>query len=370
MDDTRHDTDIHSTRRIDFIDIARGIGIVFVVLGHNLWSKSLGSAVIFNFHMPLFFFLSGMFFLPRRMRTWKEIRHRCLSVVLHLPFFAVAACLVFLVEPDQLRLLSKRTMYLLFVHGEPWFDKPLWFFSSLAGVTFCFAMVSRLRPTGWNSVGKGAFLAACLVLSFAASKTPPAFRKLWSPAMLATIPFGLFWYGMGYFSRGTMDRLGRNRICAAPLLLLAATLFLALAFWADPATKPDLRTARMGSWLLFPRSLLGIAAVILAARAMSSGRVGTSIAFVGRNSVAFFALEFVTFPFVARALGAVVPGYHHFKVAERTDLWQSFLAVAVQLSVLAALAPIIMNALSRFKARTGLARPGPALVQPPPKEAT
>ena len=49
--------------RIEYIDIARGIGILLVVLGHNDFSlvSPFAYQVIYSFHMPLFFFLSGYF---------------------------------------------------------------------------------------------------------------------------------------------------------------------------------------------------------------------------------------------------------------------------------------------------------------------
>jgi fucose 4-O-acetylase-like acetyltransferase len=59
--------------RLAYIDIARGIGILLVVLGHTLAEANYhvqNSAVLFlgrliySFHMPLFFFLSGVFFRP------------------------------------------------------------------------------------------------------------------------------------------------------------------------------------------------------------------------------------------------------------------------------------------------------------------
>jgi len=51
-------------KRIAYIDIARGLGILLVVAGHNdlaLVSPYL-HRWIYSFHMPLFFFLSGYFF--------------------------------------------------------------------------------------------------------------------------------------------------------------------------------------------------------------------------------------------------------------------------------------------------------------------
>jgi len=51
--------------RLQHIDIAKGIGILLVVFGHNsivINQKGELFNIIFSFHLPLFFFLSGLFF--------------------------------------------------------------------------------------------------------------------------------------------------------------------------------------------------------------------------------------------------------------------------------------------------------------------
>lgn len=48
-------------QRIDYIDIAKGIGILLVLWGHLYVCDYVHSA-IYLFHMPLFFFISGMFY--------------------------------------------------------------------------------------------------------------------------------------------------------------------------------------------------------------------------------------------------------------------------------------------------------------------
>ena len=48
-------------QRIAYIDIAKGIGIWLMVLGHQNISE-LTRTYIYSFHMPLFFLISGMFF--------------------------------------------------------------------------------------------------------------------------------------------------------------------------------------------------------------------------------------------------------------------------------------------------------------------
>ena len=51
------------SKRIEYLDIARGIGILLVVLGHNDFEaiSEFVHQVIYSFHIPLFFFLSGYF---------------------------------------------------------------------------------------------------------------------------------------------------------------------------------------------------------------------------------------------------------------------------------------------------------------------
>lgn len=49
------------SKRLDFVDIAKGIGIILVVMGHLLPENSYLRNIIYSFHMPLFFFLSGFF---------------------------------------------------------------------------------------------------------------------------------------------------------------------------------------------------------------------------------------------------------------------------------------------------------------------
>lgn len=58
-----------NSKHLDWIDIAKGIGIVLVVLGHTIVPQVRENTFagflwifIYNFHMPLFFFLSGFLF--------------------------------------------------------------------------------------------------------------------------------------------------------------------------------------------------------------------------------------------------------------------------------------------------------------------
>lgn len=87
------------SKHISAIDIAKGIGIICVVVGHCIPDASSGQImdpflrnifhIIYSFHMPLFFFLSGLFIKPifSNQETVKFIKKR--TVRLMVPYFFV-----------------------------------------------------------------------------------------------------------------------------------------------------------------------------------------------------------------------------------------------------------------------------------------
>ena len=50
---------INKSNRIDYIDIARGIVIVLMVLGHSYSQSNVIVHWLYSFHMPFFFIVSG-----------------------------------------------------------------------------------------------------------------------------------------------------------------------------------------------------------------------------------------------------------------------------------------------------------------------
>lgn len=47
--------------RLSYLDIAKGLGMFFIVFGHVMKSGMIRQ-VVFSFHVPLFFILSGLTF--------------------------------------------------------------------------------------------------------------------------------------------------------------------------------------------------------------------------------------------------------------------------------------------------------------------
>jgi len=157
------------TDRLNYIDVAKGIGILLVVFGHN-WivfaEKGELFNIIYSFHMPLFLFLSGVFFNPDKKFTNLAIER---ADSLLKPYFVI---LVFLwIAYFSHKGYSSREYFVGVFYGNgttlPWALVPMWFLTHLWIVSifswlFIKATNLDIKPTRVQLV----FLSLLLVNGF------------------------------------------------------------------------------------------------------------------------------------------------------------------------------------------------------------
>ncbi|MCI1935259.1 MAG: acyltransferase [Bifidobacteriaceae bacterium] len=76
------------SRRLEWVDALRGLGILFVIVGHTSRIPQV-TQWIYAFHMPLFFWLSGYLFHARPPRQF--IRRKVFTLLIPYLFFGVLA---------------------------------------------------------------------------------------------------------------------------------------------------------------------------------------------------------------------------------------------------------------------------------------
>lgn len=137
--------------RVVWVDIAKGIGILLVVYAHIF---SFGSSCIYLFHMPLFFFLSGIFFTPVSIR--KTIIKKFQTLIL--PYFFFAA--IFIPFKYCWLYMSGQPLPPFGVHSlsRSFFNVPLWFLFVLFCVTVLYGLLAMIRS-------KSLFVVISVVLS-------------------------------------------------------------------------------------------------------------------------------------------------------------------------------------------------------------
>lgn len=82
-----YNSNLNPQKRIEWIDLAKGIGMILVMLGHAKMPSYLGK-FIYSFHMPLFFFLSGCVFSDKNIATGKFILKKFKSIIIPYIFFS------------------------------------------------------------------------------------------------------------------------------------------------------------------------------------------------------------------------------------------------------------------------------------------
>ena len=133
-------------RRNTTIDVAKGIGIILVVAGHN-WSvlhpKGEVFRIIFSFHLPLFFFLSGIFL--KQDSPLKAFLAARVDLLLR-PYFIVLTTLgvIQLLWAILHNKLATQQVYyfwgMLYSTGETISWAPFWFLTNLF-ISSIFALI-------------------------------------------------------------------------------------------------------------------------------------------------------------------------------------------------------------------------------------
>lgn len=121
-------------QRYTWIDMARGIGIFAVVLGHLLRDGGKLNYWLYSFHVPLFFFISGAVFSTRNKSFRQFVKKLVKNIMVPYVVFSIISLVIYLILGSivQATLESNRDAGLLeclyqIVWGMCDANVPLWF---------------------------------------------------------------------------------------------------------------------------------------------------------------------------------------------------------------------------------------------------
>lgn len=145
-------------KRIGYIDMAKGLAIILVIIGHISFTPELAKVLLYLFHIPLFFFLSGFTF---SIAKYPSIRSFLLSKIktIVIPFFIlnifVYAVQMFVMYPDQVTSFNPILFLKRIVLSDRLHDYfQLWFLNVLflAEVLSYFVVKNRKGLGYWISI--------------------------------------------------------------------------------------------------------------------------------------------------------------------------------------------------------------------------
>lgn len=315
--------------RKSFVDVAKGIGIILVVLGHLDVDGQLSRNIIYSFHMPLFFMLSGVF--SNTNGSFKSyFKKNLLSLYTpYIIFVAIdaAACIVIGgFNVSNLVNVAYEKGKELFGIGFGALNRPIWFFFALFIVRLAYYFISRALALKVASVAAGiAFVALNGAISYR-----PDF--LW----LVALPC-LSFYALGDIFREQILKTDSIVEKKKPLFLVfALALFVSLAFLAGANLCVDMTMYKYGTPVLFfINALVGSFALLLLSAILPQKWFLTRIAvFYGRNSAIVMVCHYY---FCRRVLPDIME-----KLSLSQYLYSAATQIVVLFLILAALVPIIL----------------------------
>lgn len=275
-------------RRLEAIDILRGILVICVVLGHAVqqYAGMLGpfwtevNRIIYSFHMPAFVFVAGLCALrvvelsgvseKRDYIRSRAVRLLVPYVVWGLIYFALR-----LVVGDIARIVYRMDYAWLFFFGyNP--DGAMWFLWSLFAATALVVPCAKLFTRGWFLVLVGVALMSVVMFL---PHFPLRYRAL------TVVPVYSLFLGFGLFVRLHLEPLVKSAgqaiwVAGAGLMVFSLAAFLWCSKFAAHALWFMLTSVSASLTLFALASLL----------ARSAGRVTRVFAFLGAEAMSIYVL--------------------------------------------------------------------------------
>lgn len=287
--------------RTSSIDVARGIGILLVVYGHSLSADSL-RFIIYSFHMPLFFFLSGLVFTYRPEQKVLSFLQKNIRGLLYPYFIFAFLSFALWIMTKQVSPHEQLRQFWSIFYGNGnnnllAFNNLLWFLPCL--------FVTRL---GFFSIAKITVKKEhLLIILFLFSVIGYCFSLLYPKEKLflgiETALTAIVFFGAGYLWKTGGEKLKEIIHKHSFLIFLAAIgtciLFAALNF-QEYGTQIDLRQNRLNNYVYFYlASFAGTISMLIVSIMINKNIV---LEYVGRKSLVIFVWHLIVFSYIAKFL--------------------------------------------------------------------
>lgn len=275
-----------STREHD-IDIAKGIAMLLVIIGHTSYAPWRLVWWLYSFHMPLFFALSGLVFHPQKYATWRQfLRAKVRSLLI--PYFCLCGVLWFwtCILQNKTDFINEGTLngflgiFLGYRLTEHYLS--MWFIL----VLFVAEMILYALYRCWKENRKW-YLAGFVITSVLGWGLLHFWKNgfYWS---LDLVPICLSFLILGYIIRLFKQELKKWYNI---YILTGAAVLNCIFAWLNHRVcdKSDLYFSNVGNYFYYIiAAVCGIAAVLVFCRLLKKNRI---LEYIGRNTLVFYAFQ-------------------------------------------------------------------------------
>jgi fucose 4-O-acetylase-like acetyltransferase len=298
-----------SSKRIEWLDIAKGLGMIFVILGHAVGFGTPPHNIIFAFHMPLFFMLSGFVHKPCELGVLLKKRARSLLLPYFL-FFALGTVIALVFSGLTLKEWLSDLYY---GNPEHTFVSSVWFLIAMFFVDILFELILRIKQKWLQYTAVLTISAAGIAFGELYIYGTIKFRLMLD---LDVVPVALFFFAAGYyvkpFLRDTVEKFkGRSKLAQAGIFAGIGIVFMVTVVLNG---RVNLHGITYGNPLLFIiGGLTGSAALIIVSIWAESSPFKSSLIYFGENTIYILGAQAigirVMMSLINRLLGRSYPLY-------------------------------------------------------------
>ena len=275
--------------RVEWIDIAKGLGILLVIAGHTVSLRY--SYPLYAFHMPLFFFLSGLLFKERDDGFVKFIKKKTKALIRPWAVMLFISFLVCLAIPQWRNELEIKPILLDFytANTNTLQNSSLWYLICFFFVLVVFYFVNKIKTKGLRIV----FLllaVACLWIKEGLDMTTLPLHRL--PFKIDSALIAIVFFAVGFWHKDLIVKFVEMRMKLVYILLLVLlTISLCVLNKWSNINSLDFGRIRL---LYYPIAFMGIASVCLVSKMLSSincSALKSTLLFYGKNTLVIFGFQ-------------------------------------------------------------------------------
>ena len=276
--------------RIEWIDIAKGIGIILVIAGHCF---CLGySYPLYAFHMPLFFFLSGLLFKDKNegfVDFFKSKTNSLMRPWLIILFISFLVCLAIPQWRNEITLTAVLSD-LYTANTNVFQNSSLWYLVCFYFMLIIFYFVSKIKRTAVSAIIFIIIAIGLLWIKEMLNLSNLPFQRL--PFKIDSALIALVFFYVAYLYKDKILSFMKGKAN----LLLVVFIVVVTAILSVYNGGANINALIFGKirLLYYPVALLGIASVCLLSQWISSSnakKVKFIISFFGRNSLIIFGFQ-------------------------------------------------------------------------------
>ncbi len=288
-----------------WVDVARGIGIIAVLYGHALSGDSYRH-LLYAFHMPLFFFLSGVVLNLRKYPHFFPFLKRNVMTVLlpYLLFALLSYAIWFFARTNYPPLpdILQHAINIAYANSNGlFFNVVLWFLPCLFITKLIFWIIAKF------SLHTKFLIASLIIISIAGYIFSLSFPGIKLPFGIETAITAVVFFGAGYIWRlhgQKIHALFQKYIWQALILFFIISVVAASVNFDLYGYQIDMRLNRYSNYFLFYiAAFSGIFATIAASMYIGSNRL---LQYIGNKSMVLFVWHIIAFTYFTQYLRVFV----------------------------------------------------------------